>query len=289
MIAGHPDGMSFQVPAVPSLNADRVPPLVQALMHGGEVKGLVQECAALLSSVNRSMRAALAGGNAPLGIEGIQEQIGTLESRVEAASKRLAIMSRTLEREVRQRKLLDCQLAAVEEQKEAARHAAFHDVLTGLPNRALFHDRLEHGLALARRHDRAMAVMFVDLDDFKMINDSYGHEAGDVVLKTIAQRLRDDTREGDTVSRLGGDEFLLLLNGIQDEKSIAFTATKFISTIQMPCSLATAGAKVSLSIRASIGISIFPKDGETAEALIKSADSAMYRAKQERSGYSFSL
>jgi len=160
-------------------------------------------------------------------------------------------------------------------------------VLTGLPNRALFNDRLEHGFAQAKRHDWTMAVMFVDLDDFKTVNDSYGHEVGDSVLRLIAQRLRDSTRADDTVSRHGGDEFLFLATEIQDEYSIALLAEKLIKTIREPFDISTRALNVSGSIAASIGIAIFPKDGVTADTLVRSADKAMYQAKERKSGYSF--
>jgi diguanylate cyclase (GGDEF)-like protein len=183
--------------------------------------------------------------------------------------------------------MVEHQLAAAIEQEEASRHAAFHDVLTGLPNRALFNNRLEHGFAQARRHGWTLAVMFVDLDDFKILNDSYGHDTGDVVLQTIARRLEENIRGADTVSRHGGDEFLYLLTEIRDEQNIAMIAEKVIQAIQAPCNVSVRDLDISPSIKASIGISIFPKDGTTAEALVTSADTAMYRAKQAKSGYSF--
>jgi diguanylate cyclase (GGDEF)-like protein len=132
-----------------------------------------------------------------------------------------------------------------------------------------------------------LAVMFLDLDDFKDINDSHGHDAGDSVLQTIALRLKNNTRGDDTVSRHGGDEFLYLLTQIRDEKHIASIAEKIITAIQAPCDISVRGLNLRLSIKTSVGISVFPKDGATADALIKSADLAMYRAKQSKSGYSF--
>src|SRR6202044_3678914 len=112
---------------------------------------------------------------------------------------------------IRDRTLVDHQLAAAVEQVEGSRNAALHDSLTGLPNRVLFRDRLEHGIAQAKRHRWILAVMFVDMDNFKSINDTYGHEAGDAVLQTVAKRLAHNARVDDTVSRYGGDEFLYLL------------------------------------------------------------------------------
>jgi diguanylate cyclase (GGDEF)-like protein len=170
---------------------------------------------------------------------------------------------------------------------KADRNAALHDVLTGLPNRALFIDRLEHGIAQAKRHGWTLAVMFVDLDDFKTINDTHGHEVGDGVLRTIATRLKDGTRSDDTVSRLGGDEFLYLLMEIRNKQDASSIAQKIIAAIHAPCEIGLHDRTVRLTVEASIGIAVFPSGGQTVEALIKSADTALYRAKRSRSGYSF--
>jgi diguanylate cyclase (GGDEF)-like protein len=151
----------------------------------------------------------------------------------------------------------------------------------------LFNDRLEHGLAQAQRHGWTLAVMFVDLDDFKNINDTYGHDAGDAVLRAIADRLLECTRNDDTVSRHGGDEFLYLLMEVQNEQDITAIADKLIEAIQAPCPLVAGGQEISPCIHASVGISIFPRHGTTPEALINRADSAMYKAKRNKSGYSF--
>jgi diguanylate cyclase (GGDEF)-like protein len=159
--------------------------------------------------------------------------------------------------------------------------------LTGLPNRALFNDRLDHGIAQAKRHCGTLAVMFVDLDKFKDINDKYGHDVGDIVLQTAARRLKDNSRGDDTVCRHGGDEFLFLLTDIQNDNNIAMIAEKIIMAIAAPCNIEAGNNNISTVIGASIGISIFPKDGTTADALIKRADEAMYQSKQSQSGYSF--
>ena len=173
------------------------------------------------------------------------------------------------------------------EREKAVRHIAFHDVLTGLPNRALFNDRLEHGLAQAKRNGWTLALMFIDLDGFKAINDSHGHVAGDSVLQTIAERLRTHTRGGDTVSRHGGDEFLFLITEIRDKDFVAGIAGKLLQTIQEPCSISIRDLNISVVVKASIGISLFPADGDTADALVSRADQAMYRAKEGKSGYAF--
>ena len=211
----------------------------------------------------------------------------TLKGSLDDALKVTGTYKVALENEVRARTMLEYQLAAAVEQEGGARDAALRDVLTGLPNRALFYDRLEHSISQATRHNWTLVVMFVDLDKFKCINDSYGHAAGDFVLQTIATRLAEITRQEDTVSRVGGDEFLFLLTEIQDEDQIAKVAAKILASIHEPCQLATGEIDVNLSIEASVGISIFPKDGATSTALIGSADTAMYTAKRTKAGFSF--
>jgi diguanylate cyclase (GGDEF)-like protein len=261
--------------------------LTDVLKQSEHVKDLVKECAKELSSINVILKRGLADRDPLPDVENVLEKSAAVESKIQAASEKLSVLNRALKDEVRDRQMLDHQFAAATEQEEAARHSAFHDVLTGLPNRALFNDRLEHGFAQAKRHGLALAVMFVDLDDFKIINDSHGHAAGDGVLQTIARRLQDTMRGEDTVSRHGGDEFLYLLTEIRDEKSIAMIAEKIIQVIQAPCNVSVRDLNISPSVKASIGISIYPKDGTTADALVKSADKAMYQAKQHKSGYAF--
>jgi diguanylate cyclase (GGDEF)-like protein/PAS domain S-box-containing protein len=155
-------------------------------------------------------------------------------------------------------------------------HLAYHDPLTGLPNRHLFVDRLDHALTRAQRTAEALAVLFVDLDHFKSINDSLGHTAGDVLLRTVAQRLRSCLRTEDTVARIGGDEFTVLVCGHQDPKELLRLAQKIHATIKVPVDVASR----ELTVSASIGVGLFPQDGETAEQLLRNADLAMYRAKE---------
>jgi diguanylate cyclase (GGDEF)-like protein len=260
--------------------------LTKVLGQSEHVKDLVEECAAELSSVNTVLKQELADGDALPGVEHALERSEAVENKVQDASEKLAVVNQGLEGEVTERRILESQLAAVTEQSEADRHAAFHDILTGLPNRALFNDRLEHGLAQATRHGWALAVMFMDLNDFKNINDVHGHDAGDCVLQTIAGRLKECTRGDDTVSRHGGDEFLYLLMEVRDEKTVTSIAEKIGVAIQAPFDVGVRGGTVSLSVNASVGISIFPRHGTTADALVKSADNAMYQAKRDKSAYS---
>jgi len=153
---------------------------------------------------------------------------------------------------------------------------AFHDVLTQLPNRKLFMDRLSQALNRCRRYGKLLAVMFVDLDHFKGINDTLGHTAGDELLLEMAQRLRDCVRDEDTVARLGGDEFTIILSELRYPEDAANVAEKILESVQRPMSIA--GTPIEIS--ASIGIALFPTDGHDAESLLRNADSAMYRAKE---------
>ncbi|MGQ9685238.1 MAG: EAL domain-containing response regulator [Thiobacillaceae bacterium] len=161
---------------------------------------------------------------------------------------------------------------------------AYHDLLTGLPNRALFKDRLTQAIANARRHGSLLAVMFLDLDRFKSVNDTLGHLVGDELLQLTSQRLRHCLREGDTLARIGGDEFMLLLPHIRTRDNAAYIAEKILTALKAPFHLNSH----ELYISASIGIAIYPDDGITHETLIKHADIAMYSAKdQGRNDYRF--
>ena len=161
---------------------------------------------------------------------------------------------------------------------------AFHDVLTDLPNRLLFMDRASVAFAHAKRDGSLVAVFFLDLDRFKLVNDSFGHSVGDDVLRNVAQRLRDHLREGDTVARMGGDEFTLLVPYIKTAEDITKIATKLIDVFHTP--LIVGGREIVVT--ASIGISIFPADGIDPGTLLKNSDAAMYRAK-ERGGDAFEM
>ncbi len=163
-------------------------------------------------------------------------------------------------------------------------HLAHHDVLTDLPNRLLLQDRLNQAIELARRQGRQVAVMFMDLDRFKHINDSLGHAVGDQLLRSVAQRLVSCVRHSDTVSRQGGDEFVLLLPYIEHAEDAALTARKMLAAFAQPHSIDWH----NLHIGASIGISIYPNDGQDVETLLKCADTAMYYAKENgRNNYKF--
>ncbi len=168
--------------------------------------------------------------------------------------------------------------------EDAVKFIATHDALTGLPNRVLFNERLEHAVAQARRYDRRLAVMFLDLDRFKNINDTLGHDAGDQLLIEVAQRLTGGLRAGDTVCRLGGDEFVILADEISTPVSVGSLAQKLIAALSKGYALSGR----EFHVTASIGISAFPDDGQDASMLMKNADIAMYRAKdQGRNAFQF--
>ncbi|HEY0155964.1 MAG TPA: EAL domain-containing protein [Thermoanaerobaculia bacterium] len=161
-------------------------------------------------------------------------------------------------------------------------YQAYHDALTGLPNRFLFRDRLTIALAHAKRQQTPLTVMFLDLDRFKYVNDTLGHSLGDELLRAVAARLKAVLREGDTISRMGGDEFTILLGDVSSAEDAAKTAQKLLDTVAHP--LRVEGHE--LYVTTSIGIAMYPEDGDTADALLKNADSAMYRAKETgRNGY----
>jgi diguanylate cyclase (GGDEF)-like protein/PAS domain S-box-containing protein len=163
------------------------------------------------------------------------------------------------------------------EAEQQIEYQAYHDALTGLANRRLFQEHLTLALALAQRRQRLVAVLYLDLDHFKIVNDSLGHTTGDGLLKQVAARLRSAVRDGDTVARVGGDEFTIILQELSRREDAAIVAQKVLRTIAAPFDV----TNHRLYVTTSIGITIFPDDGEDAESLLKSADNAMYRAKSE--------
>ena len=175
-------------------------------------------------------------------------------------------------------------ITTMKEAEEKLDHLAKHDALTGLPNRVFFHDRLNKALQRARRNGTKIALFFVDLDHFKEINDSLGHDVGDKLLKKVALRLQGTLREVDTLARLGGDEFSIIIEDLKSEEDSVILAEKMITTLQEPIAL----NGNLLYISSSIGISFYPRDGERSEDLLKYSDAAMYKAKHEgRNNYQF--
>jgi len=205
-----------------------------------------------------------------------EQEIGESETALRTFNDHVAMLRKANEHLV---------VAAIESQKlvetvQTAKmeldHLAHHDVLTNLPNRILLLDRLTQAIELTHRQGKQLAVMFLDLDRFKYINDSLGHSVGDQLLQSIAHRLVGCVRNSDTVSRQGGDEFILLLPSIEHAADAALCAQKILAAFKIPYPI----ERQDLHIGVSIGISIYPDDGSDAESLIKSADTAMYHAKE---------
>jgi len=161
--------------------------------------------------------------------------------------------------------------------QERLHHIAHHDALTGLPNRVLFQDRLSQAISRARWRERKVAVLFLDMDRFKVINDSLGHHVGDALLEEMALRLSDCVREGDTVARLGGDEFAIIFNDIASAVDIPRLANKILNSLAAPFEQQDR----ELFVTSSIGISLFPDDGDNGQTLLKKSDAAMYKAKRQ--------
>ena len=179
---------------------------------------------------------------------------------------------------------LEAEIGERRQAEDRAQHLADHDALTGLPNRRILEDRLTQALALSQRNRKLTAVMFVDLDRFKAINDTLGHAAGDVLLKEVAVRLAKQLRVGDTICRIGGDEFVIVLPELKRSSDAANVAQKVIDGLSLPIRIEDR----DLTVTPSIGISVFPDDGRDAETLIRNSDAAMYHAKETgRCNYQF--
>ncbi|WP_084151586.1 EAL domain-containing protein [Thiomicrorhabdus sp. Milos-T2] len=163
------------------------------------------------------------------------------------------------------------------EQQNILHHQAHHDALTGLPNRLLIKDRLDHAIKYSKRHHLSFGLLFIDLDQFKQINDAMGHDIGDVVLTKIAKKLQNSIRDSDTLARLGGDEFTILVEEIESEEDLSLFAEKIIEVSKE--AIEADGQVFYLS--SSIGVSMYPKDAQTVDELLKCADSAMYKAKEQ--------
>jgi diguanylate cyclase (GGDEF)-like protein len=166
---------------------------------------------------------------------------------------------------------------SLQEANEQLRNLALYDNLTGLPNRILLEDRMEQAVTFAKRNRNHFALMFVDLDQFKPVNDSYGHDVGDELLKSVAQRLNSCIRKSDTVARTGGDEFIIVLSEINKRDDAGVVCSKVLDELSRPFFIM--GNEIEIS--GSIGISVYPKDGEELDTLKANADIAMYHAKKE--------
>lgn len=173
--------------------------------------------------------------------------------------------------------------------EEQIRRLAHYDTLTGLPNRTLFYDRLQQAMALARRERHELALLYLDLDKFKAVNDSLGHDAGDEPLKAVSARMQALVRDADTVARMGGDEFTVIVPKITSREGAATLARKLVDALSAPfqLDLAAQSATHEVGIGASIGIAVYPGDAADSDELIKAADAAMYEAKQARNAFRF--
>ena len=263
--------------------------LERVINKNEKIKETVKQSANELTSVNEILKQ---GKEVKIPVQIIKEAITQnkeVEYKVAKAADDLHQVNTELANEVAERLVIEGELSDIKDdladvrddllksqaKEEESRKVALHDVLTGLPNRVLFKESLDYGLIQAKRHGWKLAVLFMDIDNFKNINDSYGHDMGDKVLLMVADRLKSATRGEDTVSRWGGDEFVCLLLEIKQEADVTHLAEMIVKRISEAFKI----KGVVFSIRVSIGIAMYPADGETADILFKNADTAMYKAK----------
>lgn len=263
--------------------------LSRVLNKNKKIKKNVKQAASELTLINEVLKQGI---EVNLPVETFEEAITQnegVEHNVAKAVDDLHEVNIELAKEVAERVVIESELVETktdlaevrddlsksQAKEEETRKITFQDVLTGLPNRVLFEQHLDQGLIQAKRHGWGLAVMFIDIDKFKSINDSYGHDLGDKVLLMVANRLQSSIRGEDTVSRWGGDEFMCLLLEVKQAADITCLAEMMVNRIAEDCEF----NGIVLSIKASIGIAIYPADGETADILIKNADTAMFKAK----------
>jgi diguanylate cyclase len=254
-----------------------------------KIKKNVESAASELSSINEVLNQGI---EVNIPIQAMEETITLneeVELKVAQAADDLHQVNIELAKEVDERVVIESELADTktdlakvlddlsisQTKEEEIRKLMFQDALTGLPNRVLFEEHLDQGLIQAKRRDWGLAVLVIDIDKFKSINDSYGHDLGDKVLLMVANRLKSLVREEDTVSRWGGDEFMCLLLEVKQEADVTRLAEMMVNRIAEACEF----NGIVLSVGVSIGIAIYPADGETADILFKNADTAMFKAK----------
>jgi diguanylate cyclase (GGDEF)-like protein len=279
--------MSDKIP--PPAPLDSAPPLALALEQSHDVKSKVEELAENLADTNRDVEQKIAAGATTLSARHaltggqdteakVQECADDLHDVTETLASGIADLQVTVDALTHtQAALVTSQAALVvaQEDAKAAEHRALHDSATGLPNRELFDDRTTHAISLAERHGWSLALMFIDLDKFKAVNDTHGHGAGDTAVETVAARLLECSREEDTVCRAGGDEFLFLLVDAGQDEQIRRVATRIAECVSQPFQ----HGDIELTITPSIGVAIYPRHGRDVNELVASADAAMYRAK----------
>jgi len=263
--------------------------LGRVLNKNKKIKDNVKHAASELTSINEVLNQGITVNIPDQTIEEAITLNEDVEHEVAKAADDLHQVNVELAKEVDERVVIESELSDTktdlakvrddlsqsQAKEEETRRSTFQDALTGLPNRVLFEEHLTQGLIQAKRHGWGLAVLFIDIDNFKSINDSHGHDMGDKVLLTVANRLQSYVREEDTVSRWGGDEFMCLLLEVRQDADVTRLAEKMVNRIAEACEF----NGIVLSIRASIGIAIYPADGETADILFKNADTAMFKAK----------
>lgn len=260
--------------------------LGRVLEKNKKIKQTVKDAASKLTSVNQTLK------QEKVPVKTVKQALNQnedVEQKVAKAADDLNLVNIKLTEEIAERIVIESELAETkvdlaevradlsqaQVETEEAQQIALQDALTGLPNRISFEQGLDRGLSQAKRHGWRLAVLFIDIDDFKGINDSYGHDLGDRVLLTVANRLKSFVRDEDIISRWGGDEFACLCLEVKQEADVTHLAEKMVKRIAKACDF----KGITLSIKASIGIAIYPTDGKTADTLFKHADTAMYKAK----------
>lgn len=271
--------------ATPDTNTPANPPLKQALEQSEKVKEKVEDAAVELSDVNETLKEDGEGVLPPAKLMLALSKSEGIESELKEAAEELVAVNGELTKEIAERDALEHRVrqgeSAVTVSKaaeEESRHRALHDAVTGLPNATLFGDRLEQALEHADRHAWRLAVMFLDLNGFKAINDTHGHDVGDRVLQEVALRLTEMVRGADSLARRGGDEFLVLALEVQDDDTTDALAHKLCERIGDPMEI----DGTTVTVDTSIGIAIYPEDAQTAAELLKCADLAMYVAKRDK-------
>lgn len=272
-------------------------PLRLVLEKSEDVKVRISKCSDDLGLANELLLRKIIALSDLLTAEKLLSDSRAVKVRVKECAEDLHVVNTTLAETIDDLKHSEMNLAdalkvlarteaalmATEVEKQKAAMLALHDQTTGLPNRRLFDDRLAQAISLAERRKWTLAVMFLDLDRFKSVNDTLGHAAGDEVLKEVARRLMLHTRDEDTACRNGGDEFLFLLMNPQGLENIERIAEAILKDTATPVD----AGRLSIIIKASIGIAVYPENGTSGEELIKNADAAMYKAKEQRTGREF--
>jgi diguanylate cyclase (GGDEF)-like protein len=242
--------------------------------------GVITEVPGGLEAANKQMEYFIetCGGTAPFKLDD-----GDVEERSVVDNKGITHIFEVSRHNIFDEKIILVRdITELKAHTELLEHMALHDSLTGLPNRTLFYDRIEHAIYVTQREEKLFAMLMIDLDGFKLINDTLGHHIGDLVLQEVGKRMMEMLRKADTVARLGGDEFAVLLlsiDGIDESREVA---SKLLETLKAPMIL----DGESLNVGASVGIVLYPKHGSDADTLVKNADISMYVAKKSRRGIS---